>query len=56
MQTQSGEIIGVLQLLNRKIKQEVIVNADNALETTQAYSNWEEKNFAIASFSSSNFY
>lgn len=42
MQDQKGEIIGVLQLLNRKINAETIITADNAQESTQAYSLWEE--------------
>lgn len=42
MQDQNGEIIGVLQLINRKIRREVIVTDVNAKEITQPYSDWEE--------------
>jgi HD-GYP domain-containing protein (c-di-GMP phosphodiesterase class II) len=43
MQNQEGETIGVLQLINRKIRPGLIVNADNALEVTQPYSEWEAR-------------
>jgi len=43
MQDQKGEIIGVIQLINRKVKPDVIVTPENAINTTQAYSVWEEK-------------
>lgn len=43
MQDQNGEIIGVLQLINRKIRPDAIVNAENVEEVTQPYSEWEER-------------
>ncbi|KGF72477.1 phosphohydrolase [Neosynechococcus sphagnicola sy1] len=43
MQNQDQETIGVLQLINRKVCPEAIVSAENALEVTQPYSEWEER-------------
>lgn len=43
MQNQQGETIGVLQLINRKVAAEVVVTAENALEVTQPYSEWERR-------------
>jgi HD-GYP domain-containing protein (c-di-GMP phosphodiesterase class II) len=43
MQDQNGETIGVLQLINRKIRRDAVVNAENAKDVTQPYSDWEEK-------------
>lgn len=43
MQDQSGEIIGVLQLINRKISPDAIVTAENAAKVTQPYTQWEER-------------
>ena len=43
MQNQDGEIIGVLQLLNRKIKPDILITPENAVEVTQPYSKWEER-------------
>ncbi|MCT7952781.1 HD domain-containing protein [Ancylothrix sp. C2] len=43
MQNRSGEIMGVLQLINRKIAPDVVVTAENVLEVTQPYSTWEER-------------
>lgn len=43
MQNREGETIGVVQLINRKVKPELTVSADNALEVTQPYSEWEER-------------
>ncbi len=43
MQDQDGEIIGVLQLINRKKRPDVIFTAENAMEVTQPYSEWEER-------------
>jgi HD-GYP domain-containing protein (c-di-GMP phosphodiesterase class II) len=43
MQDQSGEIIGVLQLINRKVRPDVVFTAENALSVTQPYSEWEER-------------
>ncbi|MBW4649982.1 MAG: GAF domain-containing protein [Kastovskya adunca ATA6-11-RM4] len=43
MQDQEGEVIGVLQLINRKIKPDVVITPENALAVTQPYSQWEER-------------
>lgn len=43
MQDQDGEVIGVLQLINRKVNPNVIVTTDNAKDVTQPYSQWEER-------------
>ncbi|MBD1885646.1 HD family phosphohydrolase [Microcoleus vaginatus] len=43
MQNRQGETIGVLQLINRKTKAETVLTADNAWESTQQYSEWEER-------------
>lgn len=43
MQDQNGEIIGVLQLLNRKVRADLVVTAENALEVTQPYCEREER-------------
>jgi len=43
MQDQDGEIIGVLQLINRKVKSDIVITLDNAKEVTQPYSEWEER-------------
>ncbi|MEG4810428.1 HD domain-containing phosphohydrolase [Microcoleus sp. F8-D3] len=43
MQNRQGETIGVLQLINRKIKAEAVLTAENAWESTQQYSEWEER-------------
>lgn len=43
MQDQDGEVIGVLQLINRKVKADVVFTAQNAQEATQPYSEWEER-------------
>ncbi len=43
MQNQERETIGVLQLINRKFRSDVVINADNALEVTQPFSEWEER-------------
>ncbi|MEC4986032.1 MAG: HD domain-containing phosphohydrolase [Oscillatoria sp. PMC 1068.18] len=43
MQDAEGEIIGVLQLINRKIKGDILITPENALEVTQPYSEWEER-------------
>lgn len=42
MQDQEGTIIGVLQLINRKIRADITLTPHNTLEFTQAYSKWEE--------------
>jgi len=43
MQDQDGEVIGVLQLINRKVRPDVVLTTENALEVTQPYSDWEER-------------
>ncbi len=43
MQNRQGEVIGVLQLINRKVKPHVKITAENAMEMTQPYSKWEER-------------
>ncbi|UBF23824.1 GAF domain-containing protein [Kovacikia minuta CCNUW1] len=43
MQNQEQETIGVLQLINRKRRTDVTITAENALEVTQPYSDWEER-------------
>jgi HD-GYP domain-containing protein (c-di-GMP phosphodiesterase class II) len=43
MQDQEGEIIGVLQLINRKIAPDEKVNPDNVTQITQSYTDWEER-------------
>ncbi|MDJ0556796.1 MAG: HD domain-containing phosphohydrolase [Microcoleaceae cyanobacterium MO_207.B10] len=43
IQNRHQEIIGVLQLINRKVKSNVVLTTKNAQELTQPYSEWEEK-------------
>jgi HD-GYP domain-containing protein (c-di-GMP phosphodiesterase class II) len=43
MQNRQGETIGVLQLINRKIKADTVLTAENAWESTQQYSEWEQR-------------
>ncbi|TVQ53785.1 MAG: GAF domain-containing protein [Spirulina sp. DLM2.Bin59] len=43
MQDNTGETIGVLQLINRKINPEVKITIENAVKVTQSYSEWEER-------------
>jgi len=43
MQNREGETIGVLQLINRKSKADAVLTAENAWESTQEYSEWEER-------------
>ncbi|HEY9302624.1 MAG TPA: HD domain-containing phosphohydrolase [Phormidium sp.] len=43
MQDQKGEIIGVIQLINRKIKRDIAITLENAITVTKPYSNWEER-------------
>jgi HD-GYP domain-containing protein (c-di-GMP phosphodiesterase class II) len=43
MQNRQGEITGVLQLINRKIKANEILTIENTSELTQPYSQWEER-------------
>ncbi len=42
MQNQHGEIIAILQLINRKIKPDAVLTPETALELTQPYSELEE--------------
>lgn len=43
MQNREGEIMGVLQLINRKKTWDLMVTPENGLDVTQPYSNWEER-------------
>ncbi|AFZ18106.1 HD family phosphohydrolase [Allocoleopsis franciscana] len=43
MQDQDGEIIGVLQLINRKVKPDLVITTENSMVVTQPYSQWEER-------------
>lgn len=43
MQEPEGEIIGVLQLINRKLRADIAFTSENAVEATQPYSDWEER-------------
>lgn len=43
MQDQDREIIGVLQLINRKVKPDIAITIENAMAVTQPYSEWEER-------------
>ncbi|WP_082349183.1 MULTISPECIES: HD domain-containing phosphohydrolase [Planktothricoides] len=43
MQNQEGEIMGVLQLINRKKSWDLLVTPENGLDVTQPYSDWEER-------------
>ena len=43
MQNRQGETIGILQLINRKPKADAVLTAENAWESTQQYSEWEER-------------
>lgn len=43
MQNRQGEIVGVLQLINRKTQPDIMVTPDNVREVTQTYSEWEER-------------
>lgn len=43
MQDQQGEIIGVLQLLNRKHRWDLPLTPDNTLDAVQPYADWEER-------------
>ncbi len=43
MQNRERETIGVLQLINRKVRGNITINAENVLEATQPYSDWEER-------------
>ncbi|HBB33262.1 MAG TPA: phosphohydrolase [Cyanobacteria bacterium UBA8803] len=43
MQQPDGEVIGVLQLINRKVRADVVFTTENALSLTQPYSDWEQR-------------
>jgi len=43
MQNREGETIGVLQLIDRKLKADLQITPENALSITQPYSNWEQQ-------------
>lgn len=43
MQDADGEIIGVLQLLNRKVTADTALIPENVANLTQSYSDWEER-------------
>jgi HD-GYP domain-containing protein (c-di-GMP phosphodiesterase class II) len=43
MQNRDGETIGVLQLIDRKLKADFRITPQNALSITQPYSDWEQQ-------------
>ena len=43
MQNREGEVIGVLQLINRKASWDAIVTPENGLDVTKPFSDWEER-------------
>lgn len=43
MQNRDGETIGVLQLIDRKLKADLQITPDNALSIVQPYSDWEQQ-------------
>lgn len=43
MQNRDGETIGVLQLIDRKLKADLRITPANALSITQPYSDWEQQ-------------
>ena len=43
MQNREGEVLGVLQLINRKTNWNLVVKPENGLDVTQPYSEWEER-------------
>ncbi len=43
MQNREGETIGVLQLIDRKLKADLQITPTNALSVTQPYSEWEQQ-------------
>jgi HD-GYP domain-containing protein (c-di-GMP phosphodiesterase class II) len=43
MQNRDGETIGVLQLIDRKLKADLRITPKNALSITQPYSEWEQQ-------------
>ena len=42
MQNREGDVMGVLQLLNRRVSSQVRLTVENTLQNTQPYSEWEE--------------
>ena len=42
MQNREGDVIGVLQLINRRVNAQIRLTVDNTLGNTQPYSEWEE--------------
>jgi HD-GYP domain-containing protein (c-di-GMP phosphodiesterase class II) len=43
MQNQAQETIGVVQLINRKVRPDIPLTPETTLENTQPYSDWEER-------------
>lgn len=43
MRNSEGRILGIMQLINRKVSPEIVLTPDNAMALTQPYSLWEEK-------------
>lgn len=43
MRNRQGDIIGVLQLINRKKRSDILIKPENVLEVTQPYTEWEER-------------
>ncbi len=43
MQNRDGETIGVLQLIDRKLKADLRITPENAVSITQPYSEWEQQ-------------
>ena len=43
MQNRKGEVIGVLQLINRKVNPDIKITPENAIEATKSYSKWKER-------------
>ncbi|MDB9510013.1 GAF domain-containing protein [Kamptonema animale CS-326] len=43
MENRQGDTIGVIQLINRKIKPDAVLTDRNTLELTQPYSEWEQR-------------
>lgn len=42
MQNREGDVMGVLQLINRRINAQVRLTIENAMDCTQPYSEWEQ--------------
>lgn len=43
MENRQGDTIGVIQLINRKIRPDAVLTDQNTLELTQPYSEWEQR-------------